>query len=346
MPAPANIHIDTFLTNYSHAYTNENMYADRIAPITPVDKRSDKYLTYNKDTFLRSSGVDAQGNPQSIRAPGTRSTEMRWDVSNQAFYCEEIAKHRKIPFSEYQYADAPLQIDADTTMALTETLRLDYEIMVASQAMKRGNYASANKTQLVVNTTSWASGSASKPFSVDLPAAKKQVFLGMARRANTVALNYTGALSLQQTDEYVQRIKYVTKEALTQGGLLTPLSGLNVIELENVYATSHENISTYTTGQIWADDQATPQDCALVHYQGPSNGLRVVSFMKTFEAPDQMLNARGIIAYRWQEPWNKAEVIEVATTRDVVFPATDGSSNGYRSNGYAAGGYLISGISL
>lgn len=344
MPDLANVHIDTFLTNISIGYTNEMYLAETVWPVIPVPKRSDKYVIYNKDSFLRSSGTNPQGKPGSVRRPGTRSTAISFDISNNAFYAEQLAKHYPLTDAEVNYADSPLQPAVDATIALTETIKLDNEIAVSKKTMTRANYASGNKAQLVTNTTSWAAATG-KPFSVDLQNAKKAVIKGIIRAATHMLLDYDAAVVLSQNAEYVERVKYTTKEALTEAGLLPVLAGLTVLEARSQYATSDEGITPVTTGYNWVDDQGE-DSCLVFHRPATVTGLRTVQFGATFEAPDDTLGARGFVVKRWREEWKDAEMIEVRTTRDWRGTCTDGSTNGDGANGYFTGGYLISGCTL
>lgn len=353
MPDLANVHFDVALTMISLAYKNEMFCADEVFPVVPVDKRSDKYFIYNKDTFLRSSGKDAQGKPQSIRRPGSRSTRFDYDLSNQSYFCEQLAKHHPVLDAELKYEDAPLNADVDATEALTAAVMLDNEIQVAGKAGLRSNYASANKAQLVTTTTSWAANGApystsqsSFPISVDIPAGQKAVMKSLIRAATHMLVNFNTAYTLAANWEYLDKVKYTSTEGLTKGGLAPIIRGLRVIEADSQYATSDENITPVTTGMVWVDDQG--QDACLIFYRDPSGGtgLKRVSYGLTFEAPDDSLGGRGFQTKRWLEPWNDAEMIEVRTTRDWRFTATDGSTNGDNASGYASGGYLISGTTL
>ncbi len=350
MPDLANVHVDVALTNLSVAYTNEDYVASRVFPVVPVEKRSDRYFLYNKDAFLRSSGVDKQGRPGSMRRPGSRSTEILFDVSTNPYYCEQLARNYALTDSETHLADAPLQPGIDATIALTEMITLDNEVAVASKAMKRGNYAASNKAQLSTGTTSWAQNAqtagsyTSFPISVDIPKARKAVIGSLVRSATHILLNYNAAVTLSQNWEYLDKIKYVSREGLTSSGLAPVIGGLSVVEARTQRATSPEGAAV-TTGFVWADDQG--QDAALVYYSpmaAPS--LKMVAFGLTFEAPDDSLNTRGFLVKRWREEWIDAERIEVRTTRDWRFVSTDGSTNGDNASGYATGGYLISGCTL
>lgn len=355
MPEYANYHIDIYLTNLSIARKNRKFFAERVFPVIPVDRPSDKYPVFNKDTFLRAGGLDGQGKSSMIRRPGTRSTEITYGLSNQSYGCEELAKSYALTRREANNMDAPLRPDIQAVNVTTDIVMLANEIQVAGKAMKRGNYATANKAQLVTNTTSWAANASpyattqtSFPISVDIPNAKKAVMNSLiVEEPNSILMDYAAGTTLAANWEYKDKFRGVSTESLTAAGLVPILLGLETMVASPQYVTSAEGAATTTTGYVWVDDQATPQDAALIYYSPPSaTGLETVSFGLTFEAPDDELRARGFSIFRWLEPWKKTEYIECSTTRDWRFTSTDGSTNGDNSSGYADGGYLISGVTL
>ena len=350
----ANYHIDTFLTNLSIARKNRKFVAERVFPVVPVDIPSDKYPIFNKETFLRAGGLDAQNKSGLIRRPGTRSAEIVYDLSNQSYYCEEIAQSYVLTARERNSMDKPLRPDIQATNIVTDTVMLANELQVAKKVMTRGNYASANKAQLVTTTTSWAANAApystsqtSFPISVDIPAGKKAVMKSLVvDEPNRILMNYSAATTLAANWEYKDKFRGVSTEGLTSAGLVPLLLGLETIVAPAQYVTSAQGVAV-TTDYIWKDDNSTPQDAALIYYAPDSAaGIETVSFGLTFEAPDDETRARGFGIFRWLEPWKKAEYIECSTTRDWRYTCTDGSTNGDNSSGYADGGYLISGVTI
>jgi hypothetical protein len=77
MPQPNinSVHVDAILTNISVAYlqNQDNFIADKVFPIIPVDKKSDKFFTYTKNDWFRD---EAQR-----RAPGTESAGGGYNLS-------------------------------------------------------------------------------------------------------------------------------------------------------------------------------------------------------------------------------------------------------------------------
>ena len=350
MPAIGSEHVDVFLTNISLGYKNEMYVSDRVFRRIPVKKVSDKYVVYSKDTFLRSSGTDPQGRPNSIRRPGSRSLQAQYTLSNNSFYCEQLARSFALNDADVQYADSPLMPQADATEHLTEIILIDNELSVAAAVGKRTNYASSNKVQLVSGSTSWKVNTetggnyTSFPITADLPNAKTAVMLGIQRAPTHMLLDYASQEALAANWQYKEYIKYTSRDGLTKGGLAPIILGMEVVEANAQYATSTQGAATFTSGYTWVDDQG--QDTCLVYYGGDPARLKEVSFGATFEAPDATLNTMGFVVKVWREEWIDSLLIEARTTRDWRFTATDGSTNGQNGNGYATGGYLISGTTL
>lgn len=337
MPAQAQIHIDQALTNLSVMYRNQTYVADRVLPILPVSKRSDKYFVYRKEDFLSPSSAGATGVLASLRRPGTEAAEIDYGLSAQNYYAEEYAYRGFVADAEIAAADNPLQPDMDQTIQLTERLLLDNEVAVAGMVGKRANYPSSNKAALTTGGTgtSWASYSSSNsaPFT-DIKNGKLAVIKGIAREPNTFLLSVDAARTLADHPNVKDLVKYVHQDALTISGLPKVLRGLNVIEGATQKNTAAEG-AAYSGGNLWQADDGTAM--ALIFYRPETPSLRMVSLGYTFAAPDDATGARGIAVRRWREEKRKGTMIEAAFLRDWKFIAVDGS-------GLALGGYLLTSV--
>lgn len=334
MPDIATVHIDRALTNVSLAYKNEGYIAEQVAPILPVTKRSDKYFVYSREAFLRSSGLDPNGRPLSIRRPTAEAAEVDYTLSTDNFFCEEMALSDLVPYEEIQNADEPLQPIMDAQEGLSERVMLDNEIATAYIAMNAANYASSNKATLTTggSGTSWASyGSASSVPFTNFSTAKNTVRSGIMRVPNALTINYQAAEILSNHPAYIDRYKYTTSETATKSGLNPVVRGLEVIEGTAIKITSAEGATT-TTGDVWVDSGGNA--AALVHFKGRGTGPKTMHFMRTFEAPDAQAGVRGLITKRFELPTRGSSKIQVSTTRDWKGVAVD-------SNGKFLGGYLF-----
>ena len=336
MPVLANEHIDRALTNLSILYKNDTLVGDLVAPPLPVDKRSNKYFVYNKDSFLRASGTDANGNPLSVRRPGTAAATVDWDLSTQSYYCEELALNTLVTDASVKYADDPLQPDIDGTYLVTERVKLDNEVQVAKLALTSANYPTAGKVSLTSNSstgTSWYdyNSSASNPFT-DTNTAKAYVRTQIMRDANTMLLSYQQALTLMDHPIYKDQVKYTAPEGINFAGVVKNFRGLETIVASQQIASNVEG-AAFTRSNVWVDDNGYA--IAMVYYRDAGTGPRTVHSFRTFDAPDDTTGVRGYQIRRWRDDKLKGQYIECSVTRDWKAVAIDASNQ-------PVGAYLIS----
>lgn len=338
MPDISSVHIDRALTNLSIAYRNADFVADEVSPVLPVDIRSNKYFVYSKEAFLRGAGINAGGQPMSVRRPTAEAAEVDYQLSTDAYLCEEFALSELVPYENVQTADAPLQPFQDATETLTDRLMLDNEIMVATMAMNAANFSSGNKATLTTggSGTSWASYTSanSLPFT-NLSSAKNAIRSAALRVPNNIVLNYQVAEILSNHPAYIDRYKYTSPETATKSGLNPVIRGLRVIEGSAVKATNAEG-ATFSSGDVWVDSGANA--AALVFYRSEQVGPKSLHFMRTFEAPDAVSGARGYVTKRFELPSRSSAKIQVSTTRAYKGVALDASSK------FAAGYLILSAI--
>jgi hypothetical protein len=350
MPSLGQIHIDQALTNVSVMYRNMAYVAGDVFPTVPVPKRSDKYFVYDKASFLSGTGLDAQGRPRSLRAPGAEAAEVDYTLSTQAYFAEEYAKRGIVTDAEVAYSDAPLQPETDQTLQLTEQLLIDNEMVVANIAGNTSNYPTANKKQLVSGAgtnpgdSSWNSYAQtnSNPFA-NIKAAKVQVISQIAKEPNAMFVGLDVARVLIDHPTIKDIVKYTDPETLTPAGLPKVLRGLTIMEGGAQKNTAAEG-QPFSGGYIWEavnGSGTTYNGMALIYHKAPAPGLRMVSFGYTFEGPDDTTGVRGLSVRRWREDKRKGQLVEVSFLRDWRFIAVDGSTNGWASAGLATGGYLI-----
>lgn len=339
MPTLPSLHIDTALTNVSLAYINEEFVADQVMPPLPVDKRSDKYFVYDKTAFLKSSGLDANGKPRSLRRPKTEANEVDFPLSTSPYYAEEYAQSQLVTDAERRIADSPLNPDIDATVSLTELLKLDNETAAAYIACKTGNYPAAHKVLLTTGATgtSWAqyASANSKPLS-DIKNGKVQVKKDILREPNAAIYTVDTAQTLADHPDIKDLVKYTHMDALTTSGLPKVLRGLQTIEAATQKITSAEGAAV-TSGNVWTDENGT--NICLIYYKSTDVAPRSIHFGRTFEAPDDTTGVRGFAVRRYRWDRKKGWYVEVSFTRDWRLMAVDG-------NGLAIGGYLISGATL
>ena len=117
------VHVDQLLTNVSIGYSNAGYIADQIFPVVPVDKQSDKYLTYDKSHWFR--------NEAKIRATGTKSERGGWNYSSDTYFCDRFSYGHEIYDEERDNADNAFQLDSDAAEFATDKILMQREVAFA-----------------------------------------------------------------------------------------------------------------------------------------------------------------------------------------------------------------------
>lgn len=112
-PSRADVHVDRPLTSISIAFMQSaaNFVADRIFPVVPVAKQSDKYFTYDRGMFNRDE--------MKLRAPGSESAGATYTLSSDSYSADVWALHKDVADQVRANADTPLQLDREATEFLT-----------------------------------------------------------------------------------------------------------------------------------------------------------------------------------------------------------------------------------
>lgn len=121
-PSPRDVHVNAPLTNISIAYIQnaQNFIADRVFPMIPVQKQSDRYFEYTRDDWFR---IEAQ-----LRGPATESAGSGFNVDNTPTYFADVfAVHKDVDDQTRANADAPIVLDRDATEYVTQQLLLKRE---------------------------------------------------------------------------------------------------------------------------------------------------------------------------------------------------------------------------
>jgi hypothetical protein len=130
MPQPTGgqVHIDAILTNISIAYlqNQDNFIADKVFPVIPVDKKSDKFFTYTKNDWFRD---EAQR-----RAGGTESAGGGYGLSTGSYSADVFAFHKDVDDQTLYNADSPLNPLREATEFVTEALAALAQAQAAADA--------------------------------------------------------------------------------------------------------------------------------------------------------------------------------------------------------------------
>lgn len=153
----ADVHFDRPLANYAVGYSLEpnSMIADKVMPVVPVEKPSDRFYVWDKDDAFQE--VQA-----TVTAPGGNIMEVSPRQSSTPFATAQYAVRTYLPTEVEAAGDAALKLGMRYLQLPLDKLILSRELRVKRAVMNASNYAAAYK-QTLGATEKWNGGSASDP---------------------------------------------------------------------------------------------------------------------------------------------------------------------------------------
>lgn len=269
MPQPHinSVHIDAILTNISVAYlqNQDNFIADKVFPVIPVDKKSDKYFTYTKNDWFRD---EAQR-----RAPGTESAGGGYNLSTGTYSCDVWAFHKDVDDQTLANADAPLTPLRESAEFVTRRLMLRRELQFVSDFFTTGVWGTDVNLGVAGGPAQWSDYTSSDPIN-DIEVGKAEILGNTGMEANTLVLGYDVFKALKNHPDIVDRIKYTSSQTITTDMLASMFDVPRVIVAKAVKATNKE-------GAADAYDFAFGKGALLTHV-APTPGLLTPSAGYTF----------------------------------------------------------------
>lgn len=273
MPQPtlSQVHIDAPLTNLSVAYMQkqENFIADKVFPIVPVDKKSNKFFVYRKNDWFRD---EAQR-----RADGTESAGSGYNLDTDSYSADVWAFHKDVGDQVLANADAPLTPLREASEFVTHRLLLRRELQFVSDYFTTGVWGT-DETGVASSPSSgeflqWSNSSAT-PID-DIESAKSSILGTTGFEANTLVLGYEVFKALKNHSSIVDRYKYTQAGAYVTEDLLAKVFGVDrVLVAKSVKATNNE-------GAAGAYSFAFGKAALLCHV-APNPGLLTPSAGYTF----------------------------------------------------------------
>lgn len=254
-PNRSDLHVNRPLTNLSVAtIQNESAFiADKVFPIVPVQKQSDRYTVFTPDYWLRTNAAK--------RAPASESVGGGFRLDNTPTYFADVwAFHYDLPDDDRANADDPYNPDAVATAFVTRQMLLRREKQFISQFMTAGLWKgytySGSKVDFLPNTHGkgyWDSA-VSNPIQ-DVDTIRSQGEGATGQLYNTMVVTRNVFYALRNHPVVLDRIKY-TQRGLVTEDLLASLFGVDrFLVSAAVINTATENQTATTsfmaTNQVW-----------------------------------------------------------------------------------------------
>jgi hypothetical protein len=203
-PTVSDVHVNRPLSNISIAYVQsaERFIAGQVFPVVPVQKRSDRYFTFDRGDFNRDEMLE--------RAPSTESEGGGYSIdSTPTYYARFYSYHRDIDDQIRGNADDPLNLDQEATIYLTTKALIRREVQWAFNYFKAGVWATDKTGAASASGTEvkfW-DDSTSIPI-VDVRNGKRAVAESTGFEPNTLVLGRAVYDALADHPSFVDRIKY------------------------------------------------------------------------------------------------------------------------------------------
>lgn len=202
-PTQSDVHVDAVLTGISIAYMQDtdHFVAGKVFPTVNVTKQSDKFFTFSQDDFFRDEVQN--------RADGTESAGSGYGLSTDSYSASVWALHKDIGDQTRANADAPLNLDADSTRYLAQQMLIRQERDWATNYFGTSIWGTDTTP-----STLWSASSGSDPIG-DVQTGINTVLTNTGYRPNVGVCSYAVFSILKNHADIVERYKYTTSDSLT-----------------------------------------------------------------------------------------------------------------------------------
>ena len=315
-PTPRTVHVDRVLTNMSVAYIQQDtqFVATKVFPIVPVTKRSDLFRTYTKDDWFRDEAEK--------RAPGTESAGGGYRMGTDNYFCDTYAFHNDIDDQTRDNSDEDVNLDRDATEFVTQRLLLKREKLWVNTAFVTGVWA--NERQGVAASPTGTQFLQLNDVNSDpralIKAGRRQIVQTTGYRPNTLVMHYDAFDALVDHPDLVDRIKYTSRESITEAVLAQAFGVERVFVAGAIENTAKEGQAPAVMDFVFGKHM-------LLCYVAPRPSLRAPSAGYTFSwshAPLPNSNDKNRVTIkRFRIEQIESERIEGQMSFDDKVVATD-----------------------
>jgi hypothetical protein len=312
---PSDLHVDQYLTNLSVAFTQDSnkFVADKVFPVVPVSKQSDKYSIYPKGHFWRDEVAP--------RPLGGRPNQANFDVEQGTYLAEEEGLEYKLDDRLRANADQPLDPEKAGMRLLTEQMMVHRDSDWASAYFREGVWG----TDLKGKSSSPGEG---EFLQLDQAGTEPVEFFDEERDIlgastgidpNVLVLGRKAFRKLKNHPEVKDRIKY------TQQGIVTAELLAKLLEVDRVVVPGSVKNEAAEGAEDEIDFIVGPKD-ALFVYSAPNPAIDQPSggyiFAWTGLIPGAT-NAYGGVIERGREELAHSDVFQIRCAYDMKVVAPE-----------------------
>jgi hypothetical protein len=308
-PGRGDVHVDRPLTQIAIAFAQnpEVFIADRIFPILPVGKQTDKYFQIPKGDWFRDE--------MQKRAPGALSAQRTHKMSTDNYSCDVWALHEMLADQVRANYDSPLQADREITEGLTQAGMIRKERQWVTDYFGSGKWTTdqtgVDSASPSTNEVGRWDRADSTPIE-DVRAAKRRVQARTGFRPNKMAMGREVFDALVDHPDIVGRLD----RGQTTGAAIVLRQNLAALfELDEILIMD----SVYNSAVEGADDSIgfIGGKAALLVYVPPAPGLYIPSAGYTFSWTGLLgAGALGMRMKRIRDEKRESDMIEIQMAFD------------------------------
>lgn len=304
-PLESDVHVDAAMTAMAINWAGQNYVWDKIAPVVPVAKQSDKYFTFDKDTLRL--------NDATRRAPGRPAQRGGYNLSSASYYCDNWAIGKQTPNEALRNADAAINLDQTDTLYCVEQVNRALELEAVAALFTTSLWGS-DITGVAASPTAsqavyWSSYATSSPIE-DVRAQADAVQKATGIRPNRLWLGREVYSKLLDHPDIVERVGSGLALRLTTAEVL---AGIFDVQFVHVGEASYNSALEGAT----ASNAFISGKHALLYYAPTTPSLELPSAMYSMRWGN-----RVILNYEDSPVGAQARVIECHDYVDFVLTSS------------------------
>jgi hypothetical protein len=197
MPQPASqdVHIDEVLTDLAISYmqSQEVYIATKVFPVITVDKQSNKYITWDKNDWLRDEAEK--------RADATESVGSGFRFSQDSYFADVWAFHKDVGSQAKANSDTWINLESASVRFVTRKILLRMEIQWFTDFFTSGVWGTDSTPSVTWDDV------ASDPIE-DIEAQKEAMLTATGFEPNTMVFGYTAFRKLARHPDIIARLSY------------------------------------------------------------------------------------------------------------------------------------------
>lgn len=294
------LHRNAPLENVSLAYTPVGYIADDLSPKFMVEKESNSYYVYSKDTMQL---------PETLRGDKSEANMANFNISTATYLLDEHAIKELVTDRQRENADKAIRPDVDVTEFLTGIIQRRRELDLATIVQFTGTWA--NITSLT-STLAWSANTTTSNPITQIDSAATVVLVNSAKNPNTIAINDQSFKAAKEHVSILDRIKYTSPDSVTPQILARLFNVDRVLVASAMYNSADEGL-TDTMARIWTDT-------AWIGYIESLPGLMKVTALQTFWKSNTGMPQ---MVRKWREEKLRGDMLEVSAMFQNKVVASD-----------------------